>query len=103
MPAAEDGIFIEHQRAQMFVEEMAAFTTRLDAVVSELESQLAPIVTTWLGADRQVYDTVQLAWNNKVNELRLALSSHAQTLSGVSSNYHRTNLANAQSFESITI
>lgn len=100
--AAEDGIYIDHGQALTFTEEMQQQTQRISGVVSDLQSELAPIVASWLGPDREVYTgRVQPTWNAEVAALSRILSSHAQALDNISDNYKQTVNMNAQGFEEI--
>ncbi|WP_329133371.1 WXG100 family type VII secretion target [Streptomyces sp. NBC_01476] len=100
--SAEDGIYIDHGQALTFSQEMQDQTKRIASIVSELQSNLATIVGSWLGPDRDIYyNKVQPAWNSEVSALSTILSSHAQTLDGISDNYKQTVYRNAQGFEEI--
>lgn len=102
MPAAEDGIYIDHGHATSFAEEMMSQTTRISGVIQDLQQSLAPIVSQWLGPDRDVYmNKVQPTWTAEVQSLGQILQSHATTLGNVSDNYQRTVYQNAQGFEEI--
>jgi WXG100 family type VII secretion target len=101
--AAEDGIYIDHGQALTFSEEMQQQTTRISSVVDDLQGNLATIVASWLGPDKDVYyGKVQPTWNSEVSALSTILSSHAQTLDSISDNYKNTVNRNAQGFEEIT-
>ncbi|MGW3284589.1 WXG100 family type VII secretion target [Streptomyces sp. NPDC001002] len=101
MPA-EDGIYIDHGQALTFSEEMRQQTRNIASIVSELESNLAGIVGSWLGPDKDIYyQKVQPTWNAEVQALSTILDSHATTLDEVSDNYNRTVRANASGFEEI--
>jgi WXG100 family type VII secretion target len=100
--SAEDGIYIDHGQALTFSEEMQQQTQRIASIVSDLQNELAAVVPNWLGPDRDVYyNKVQPTWNAEVNALSTILSSHAQTLEGISDNYKQTVYRNAQGFEEI--
>jgi len=100
--AAEDGIYIDHGQALTFSEEMRQQTRNIASIVSELESNLAGIVASWLGPDKDIYyQKVQPTWNAEVQSLSTILDSHATTLDEVSDNYNRTVRSNAQGFEEI--
>lgn len=102
MGAAEDGIFIDHGQAVNFSEEMMSQTNRIAGVIQDLEGDLAPIVSQWLGPDRDVYfGKVQPTWNAEVQSLGTILQSHATTLDNVSDHYKQTVNQNAQGFEEI--
>ncbi|MBV2354906.1 WXG100 family type VII secretion target [Streptomyces sp. J2-1] len=101
MPA-EDGIYIDHGQALTFTEEMQAQTQKIAGIISDLQGELASIISTWLGPDREVYYTkVQPTWNAEVNALSTILANHATTLDGISDNYRQTVNRNAQGFEEI--
>ncbi|MEU3521806.1 WXG100 family type VII secretion target [Streptomyces sp. NPDC006654] len=100
--AAEDGIYIDHGQALTFSEEMQTQTTRIAGVVQDLMDELAPIVNSWLGPDRDVYlQKVQPTWNAEVESLSKILQSHARTLDDVSDMYKRTVNQNAAGFDEI--
>ncbi|MFE6894442.1 WXG100 family type VII secretion target [Streptomyces sp. NPDC057694] len=102
MPGAEDGIYIDHGQALSFATEMQNQTTQIASVVQSLQDELAPIVNSWLGPDRDVYfQKVQPTWNSEVEALSKILQSHARTLDDVSDMYKRTVNQNAQGFEEI--
>ncbi|WFB88505.1 MULTISPECIES: WXG100 family type VII secretion target [Streptomyces] len=98
-----DGILIDHSRAQAFTENVATYINRMETVLTDLETELNAIANQWYGADKEVYDKVQLDWDAKVAELRLALGSHGQALGEVSGTYLNTNNNNAHMIGSITI
>ncbi|MER5699809.1 WXG100 family type VII secretion target [Streptomyces mirabilis] len=100
--SAEDGIYIDHGQALTFAQEMQSQTQRISSVVTNLEQELQPIATSWLGPDRDAYfNKVQPTWNAEVASLSQILSSHAQTLEEVSDLYKQTVNQNAQGFEEI--
>ncbi|HEY5834688.1 WXG100 family type VII secretion target [Streptomyces sp.] len=102
MPAAEDGIYIDHGHAMTFSQEMMDQTNRIAGVLNDLQGELAPIVNSWLGPDRDVYfNKVQPTWNAEVHALSTILQSHATTLDNVSDQYRQTVYRNAQGFEEI--
>ncbi|MFG2631467.1 WXG100 family type VII secretion target [Streptomyces sp. NPDC048473] len=102
MGAAEDGIYINHGQTTHFSEDMMAQTKAIGSVIDRLEGNLAPIVNSWLGPDRDVYfEKVQPAWNAEVQALSTILQSHATTLENISDNYKQTVTQNAQGFEEI--
>ncbi|SFF47476.1 WXG100 family type VII secretion target [Actinacidiphila alni] len=99
---ADDGILIDHSVASSFAEEMVNFTSSIRGVITDLEGELAPIASQWLGADRDVYfSRVQPTWESEVGSLSTILSSHAETLANISDNYKQTVYQNAQGFEEI--
>ncbi|MYS21405.1 WXG100 family type VII secretion target [Streptomyces sp. DvalAA-14] len=100
--SAEDGIYIDHGQSLTFSQEMLDQTQRISGILSDLQGELATIVGSWLGPDRDIYtNKVQPTWNAEVASLSTILSSHAQTLDGISDNYKQTVYRNSQGFEEI--
>lgn len=100
--STDDGIFINHQEAASFSQDMSAATRQIGSLITNLEQDINGIIANWLGPDREVYyGRVQPTWTAEVQSLSTILSSHAQTLDNISDNYKQTVSRNAQGFEEI--
>ncbi|MFI8008291.1 WXG100 family type VII secretion target [Streptomyces sp. NPDC086010] len=91
-----EGIYIHHNSAVQFVEHMNLQTQRMENTLTQLENTLAQIVPQWHGADRAAYLQAQTAWDNRVLQLKQAMTGHTTVLLDIAERYQRTNLQAAQ-------
>jgi WXG100 family type VII secretion target len=88
MPDNTDGnIHVQYPHMQNGTDEMNQQTQKIASTLDQLESELGPLKSSWIGNDADVYTQKQHAWHQAVQNMRQILASHASLLGDISDNY----------------
>ena len=68
-------IYVDHQRLQHAVTAFARHHEQLETVLSELEAGLAPMLGSWEGSARDLYQQKKTSWDAAARDLAHLLQS----------------------------
>jgi 6 kDa early secretory antigenic target len=74
-----DSIYVNHAYLSTAADNLAAHKRTFDEVLSGLESDLAPMISTWSGEARDLYLQKKAAWDRAARDLT-ALLAHISTI-----------------------
>ncbi|MFD6531015.1 hypothetical protein [Streptomyces sp. NPDC060184] len=97
-----EGIFINHQRAQVSALTMETQQRLIKDAVGELQQNLNKVIGFWEGPDQEFYyGTVVPTWQRQIELLDQQLGTLVQILQENSQTYARTAARAASNFENI--
>lgn len=64
-----DAIYVDHGKLQTCAGDLAARKGVLDEVLSQLEADLAPMISTWSGEARDLYLQKKAAWDKAAKDI----------------------------------
>jgi early secretory antigenic target protein ESAT-6 len=70
-------IYVEHARIETAATRLRAHKKTFDAVLGQLESDLAPMIATWSGEARDLYLAKKASWDRAALDLTVLLASIA--------------------------
>jgi WXG100 family type VII secretion target len=70
----------------------------LNTKLTDLESQLKPVVSTWTGTASENYQVQQQKWNSAQTDLNTVLQAIGKTVEAAHDAYSQTEAANAKSW-----
>jgi len=76
-----DTIYVEHGRLDTAAGNFKAHQSTLNEVLSQLESDLAPMISTWSGEARDLYLQKKAAWDKAAQDISNLLG-HISKLTG---------------------
>jgi len=71
-------IYVEHNRLATGAENLSAHKKTFDEVLSQLESDLAPMISTWSGEARDLYLQKKGLWDKAARDISLLLAHIAK-------------------------
>ncbi|CAL9427350.1 MULTISPECIES: WXG100 family type VII secretion target [unclassified Streptomyces] len=103
MDFSDGYIYVDYDRAEGSAEDMIIQSQAIMNILENLEMELTELRKTWVGDDKDVYDTVQAAWNGAVENIRNLLANHSGLLTEISANYRSTEQNLSQRWSDIRI
>ena len=65
-----DGIIdVRYAKVRHAIEELAQATQKIITTLSNLEGELKPLISSWEGADQEMYRGVQFEWNQATQRM----------------------------------
>lgn len=80
-------IYVDHARIEHGVAQLRVHKKTFDEVLTQLESDLAPLVSTWSGGARDLYVAKKQAWDAAAQDLTVLLGSIAQLTADAHTGY----------------
>lgn len=74
-------------------------TTRVNGILDQLKSDIAPLVNTWEGAAQEAYRGKQAQWDQAAEDINRVLASIGTAVNDALSRYQEGESRNRQSFE----
>jgi WXG100 family type VII secretion target len=75
-------------------------SNNLNTKLSDLESQLKPVVSTWTGSASENYQVQQTKWNQAQTDLNQVLLAISKAVENAHDAYSQTETANTQAWNS---
>lgn len=91
-------IYVDYRHADNATENMISQTGAIARTLTSLEMELGALRRSWIGEDKDAYNTVQEAWNNAVEGMQRLLRENAGLLTEIAHGYRRTEQGLAQNW-----
>ncbi|MFI2378270.1 WXG100 family type VII secretion target [Streptomyces sp. NPDC018964] len=96
-------IYVDYAQMSNAADDMISQTKAIAVTLSNLEMELSALRNTWIGDDRDIYDTKQRSWDNAVKAMEELLTKHSGLLTSVSENYQYSERSLTQMWDSVKI
>jgi early secretory antigenic target protein ESAT-6 len=93
-----DGFQVDHGGLDRASDDLMAVVGRIDARLHDLERDLAPLRTQWVGDAQRAYVVAQARWDTAVREMRDLLRSTAQQVTLANDAYRAADARGARAF-----
>jgi WXG100 family type VII secretion target len=80
-------IYVDYSHVNNAADDLVSQTRAIAQTITNMEGELQQLKQSWIGADKDVYNQKQAAWDNAVKAMENMLSSHSQLLDEISGSY----------------
>lgn len=95
-------IYVNYSQIDNVSEDLGAAFGKIQTVIQDLESQIAPLQATWSGASQSEYASCQNRWNTDMMDMGNLLQKYNNALSEITVNYGNTDNNLATQWADIT-
>ena len=93
-----DGLRVDHAGLATAASDLMGIVSRMDARMQDLEHQLEPLRTSWIGEAQSAYAVAKQRWDAAITEMRDLLEDTAHQVSRSDEDYRAADLRGARSF-----
>jgi WXG100 family type VII secretion target len=93
-----DGLLVNHAGLDEAADDLMSIVARIDARLHDLERELEPLRTSWIGDAQRAYAVSAARWNGAVTEMRDLLSGTSQQVRRSNVEYRAADVRGARSF-----
>jgi 6 kDa early secretory antigenic target len=94
-----DGLLVDHAGLDEAADDLMRIVTRIDARIHDLERELEPLRTSWIGDAQRAYAVAAARWDGAITEMRDLLSATSQQVRRSNLEYRAADARGARSFE----
>ena len=94
-----DGLKVVHAGLDTAAEDLMGIVTRIDNRMQDLEQELDPLRTSWIGSAQQAYTVAKGRWDGAIREMRDLLRSTAHQVTTSNAEYRAADARGARSFD----
>ncbi|GAB2979273.1 WXG100 family type VII secretion target [Nocardioides montaniterrae] len=99
MSDGTDGLRVEHGALDGAAQDMATTVKQMDARLNQLEHDLAPLKSQWLGSQQVAYQQAKAAWDQAMAEMQALLGETSTTVAQSNVDYASADSRGAARFE----
>ncbi|MGW6460625.1 WXG100 family type VII secretion target [Streptomyces sp. NPDC055078] len=96
-------IYVDYTQMSNAADDLIHQTKAISTTLSSLEAELTALRNSWIGDDKDIYETKQKAWNGAVGAMENMLTKHAALLTNISDNYQYSDKSLSQMWESVKV
>ena len=93
-----DGLRVDHQGLDRVADDLMGVVNRIDARMSELDAELAPLRSDWVGQAQQAYTVAKARWDAAIHEMRDLLRTTSQQVAQANAEYRAADARGARAF-----
>ena len=93
-----DGLEVDHGGLDLVADDLRRIVDRIDARMDQLDHELAPLRSDWLGEAQQAYVAAKARWDGAIHEMRDLLRSTALQVAAANDEYRAADARGARSF-----
>lgn len=93
-----DGLRVNHAGLDGAADDLMRIVNRIDARMNELEQELAPLRSSWIGDAQEAYAVAKARWDGALTEMRDLLLSTSRQVTLSNSEYRAADARGARSF-----
>jgi WXG100 family type VII secretion target len=93
-----DGLRVNHAGLDGAADDLLRIVNRIDTRMTELEQELAPLRSSWIGDAQEAYAVAKARWDGAITEMRDLLLSTSQQVSRSNTEYRAADARGARSF-----
>jgi WXG100 family type VII secretion target len=94
-----DGLKVNHAGLDQAADDLMNIVNKIDARMNNLEQELAPLRSNWIGEAQQAYTVAKQRWDGAINEMRDLLRSTSQQVTQSNAEYRAADARGARSFD----
>jgi WXG100 family type VII secretion target len=94
-----DGLRVDHAALEQTADDLAAVVSRMRARLDQLEAELAPLRTGWVGEAQRSYVVAKARWDRAVEEMRALLATVSDQVRCSDAAYRAADLRGARAFD----
>lgn len=94
-----DGLRVEHAALDQAAQDMASTVKQMDARLTQLEHDLSPLKSQWLGSQQEAYARAKAQWDQAMEEMKLLLADTGTTVAQSNADYASADSRGAARFE----
>jgi WXG100 family type VII secretion target len=93
-----DGLKVVHGGLEAAAADLMGIVSRIDARMQQLERELEPLRTSWIGEAQSAYADAKRRWDAAITEMRDLLRDTAVQVTRSDADYRAADLRGARSF-----
>ena len=93
-----DGLRVNHAGLDRAAEDLMRIVNRIDARMSHLDAELAPLRSQWVGEAQQAYTAAKARWDGAIDEMRDLLRVTSVQVTQANAEYRAADARGARSF-----
>jgi 6 kDa early secretory antigenic target len=94
-----DGLKVNHAGLDQAADDLMSIVNRIDARMNNLEQELNPLRTSWIGDAQQAYAVAKARWDGAINEMKDLLHTTSQQVTRSNAEYRAADARGARSFD----
>lgn len=94
-----DGLKVVHAGLDQAADDLRGVVGRIDGRLQQLDRDLAPLRTAWVGDAQQAYAAAKLRWDGAITQMRDLLEQTSQQVTRSNASYRAADARGARSFE----
>ena len=94
-----DALKVNHAGLDQAADDLVRIVTQIDARMSRLEHELAPLHPSWVGAAQQSYVVAKGRWDGAIHEMRDLLQSTSHQVAVSNADYRAADARGARAFD----
>lgn len=93
-----DGFKVNHAGLAGTADDLMGIVNRIDARMNDLEQELAPLRSSWVGEAQEAYRMAKSRWDGAVTDMRDLLLHTSQQVTRSNAEYRAADARGARSF-----
>ncbi|HEY3529754.1 MAG TPA: WXG100 family type VII secretion target [Nocardioides sp.] len=94
-----DGLKVVHAGLDQAADDLRGVVSRIDARLQQLDRDLAPLRTAWIGDAQRAYAAAKQRWDGAITEMRDLLQQTSEQVTRSNSSYRAADARGARSFD----
>lgn len=94
-----DGLRVDHGGLDRTADDLMSIVARIDARLKDLEQELAPLRSSWVGDAHQAYVLAKARWDGAILEMRDLLAATSRQVRQSNADYRAADARGARSFD----
>jgi len=94
-----DGLLVNHAGLGQATQDLSSGVQAIDGRMHQLEQDLAPLQSQWVGNAQQAYNVAKTKWDRAIEEMRQLLVDTSRTVSESSGEYAAADRRGAAAFQ----
>jgi WXG100 family type VII secretion target len=94
-----DGLKVVHAGLDRAAEDLVGVVDRIDRRLEQLEQELRPLRTAWVGEAQQAYAVAKQRWDTAIAEMRDLLLDTSHQVARSNSSYREADARGARAFD----
>jgi WXG100 family type VII secretion target len=94
-----DGLKVDHAGLDRAADDLMSIVDEIDARMSQLEQDLSPLRSGWIGDAQQAYAVAKQRWDGAIHEMKDLLRSTSRQVTRSNAEYRAADARGARSFD----
>lgn len=94
-----DALKVNHAGLDQAADDLLGIVNRIDARMSRLAQELAPLRSSWVGEAQEAYAAAQRRWDGAIGEMRDLLRSTSRQVAVSNADYRAADARGARAFD----
>jgi early secretory antigenic target protein ESAT-6 len=93
-----DGLRVDHAGLDQAADDLMAVVDRIGARMGQLDAELGPLRSQWVGEAQQAYTIAKARWDGAIDEMRDVLRQASQQVAQANADYRAADARGARAF-----